>query len=233
MTNLFLKIFTRFSNTASSWHFRMRFNVFRGKIFVDWATNSLSKIGQHARIWGSVSSINSSINLGDEFTLAKSSSISAEEGMITIGNKVSIGPGTIISTSRSTIRIGNGTSFFSDCIISGAVQIGAGCLFAKNVTILSSGHKIHGNGTIRENDAAARLQADYACYEPVIVGDDCWLGSNSVILPGITLAKGTVVGANAVVTKDFPEYSILVGLPAQAIGKRDHPSADSNYSSKN
>ena len=66
------------------------------------------------------------------------------------------------------------------------------------------------------------LQPDYTCYERVVVGDDCWLGSNAVILPGATLSKGTVVGANAVVTKDFPQYSIIAGMPAKVIGKRHY-----------
>lgn len=73
----------------------------------------------------------------------------------------------------------------------------------------------------------ARLQPDYQCFELVVVGDDCWLGSNSVILPGVTLAKGTVVGANAVVNKDFPQNSIVAGTPAQVIGTREHHAADS------
>lgn len=214
------RILTKINAKILSWRFRILFNVYRGKIRVDRVTTDTSEVGQHVRIWGSISCRDSSIRLGDGLTLADSAEISAEDGEITVGAKVSIGPRTIITTSGGTIRIGNGTSFFSDCIISGVVQIGAGCLFGKNVTILSSGHQIHGNGTIRENDAAARLQSDYRSYEPVIVGDDCWLGSNSVILPGVTLAKGIVVGANAVVTKDFPQYSIVAGLPAQVIGRR-------------
>lgn len=158
---------------------------------------------------------------------AELAEISAEDGEIILGNKVSICPRTIISTSHEAIQIGSGTTFFSDCIISGAVKIGEGCLFAKNVTILSSGHRIHGAGTIRENDAVARLQPDYRCCQPVVVVDDCWLGSNSVILPSVTLAKGTVVGANAVVTKDFPQYSKVAGTPARLIGTREQHVADS------
>jgi len=147
--------------------------------------------------------------------------VGAEKGgKIVLGSYVSIGPRSIISTSGGVVEIGSRTSFFSDCIISGAVSIGENCLFAKNVTILTSTHQIHGPGTIRVNDAAAQADPSHQLYSPVVIGDDCWLGSNSVIMPGVKLATGTVVGANAVVTKDFPAYSIVGGVPAKLIGSR-------------
>lgn len=187
---------------------------------MDAVTFLQSHVEKSASIQGSICGRNGKIHLGDSFSLAGSAEIGVELGEICIGSAVSIGPRTIVTTSGGRIDIGHGTSFFSDCLISGVVSIGAGCLFAKNVTILSSTHVIHGGGTIRENDAAARLQAGHGLYTPVVIGDDCWLGSNSVILPGVTLATGTVVGANAVVTKCFPAYSIIAGVPARQIGSR-------------
>lgn len=51
----------------------------------------------------------------------------------------------------------------------------------------------------------------------VVIGDGCFLGIGCAILPGVTLGRNCVVGANAVVTKSFPDYSILVGVPARLI----------------
>lgn len=53
-----------------------------------------------------------------------------------------------------------------------------------------------------------------------MVEEDCWFGINAVIMPGITIGKGSVVGANAVVTKNVPPYSVVAGAPARLIKKR-------------
>lgn len=159
--------------------------------------------------------------VGDNFFLASSAELSAgKSAVIKIDDGVSVGPRSIISTNSGVVKVGSGTSFFSDCIISGTVNIGNGCLFANNVTVLTGTHQIRGGGTIRENDSAYERSTTYQPYEPVTIEDDCWLGSNSVILPGVRLGKGTVVGANAVVTQNSQDYAILGGVPARMIGSR-------------
>lgn len=62
------------------------------------------------------------------------------------------------------------------------------------------------------------LQPD--TFAPVVIEDDVWIGANCVILPGITVKKGAIVGAGAVVTKDVPAYSVVGGVPAKLIRKR-------------
>jgi acetyltransferase-like isoleucine patch superfamily enzyme len=55
--------------------------------------------------------------------------------------------------------------------------------------------------------------------KPVVIEDGCWLGEGCVILKGVRIGKRSVIGANAVVTKDIPEYSIAAGVPAKVIKK--------------
>jgi len=54
-------------------------------------------------------------------------------------------------------------------------------------------------------------------YKPVVINDDVWLGSRSIILQGITVGKGATVAAGSVVTKDVPEYAVVAGVPAKFI----------------
>lgn len=56
--------------------------------------------------------------------------------------------------------------------------------------------------------------------DPIAIGDDCWLGVNVVVSPGVSIGQGAVVGANAVVTKDVVPYSVVAGSPARQIGQR-------------
>ncbi len=57
-------------------------------------------------------------------------------------------------------------------------------------------------------------------YKSVVIGDDVWIGSNAIILPGVTIHKGVIVGAGAVVTKDVAPYAIVGGVPAKIIRYR-------------
>jgi maltose O-acetyltransferase len=56
--------------------------------------------------------------------------------------------------------------------------------------------------------------------EPVIIGDDVWIGTRAIIMPGISVGKGAIIGASSVVTKDVPEYAIVCGNPAKVVKSR-------------
>lgn len=53
--------------------------------------------------------------------------------------------------------------------------------------------------------------------KPVEIGEGCWLGEKSMIMPGVVLGKRCIVAAGAVVTKSFPDYSLVAGVPAKCI----------------
>lgn len=55
---------------------------------------------------------------------------------------------------------------------------------------------------------------------PIVIEDNCWLGFNSEILSGVHIGRNSVVAAHAVVTKDVPPHSIVVGIPAKNVKKR-------------
>jgi acetyltransferase-like isoleucine patch superfamily enzyme len=87
----------------------------------------------------------------------------------------------------------------------GKIYIGNYVQIAQNVGIVSANHNLYDNS-----------QHEYG--EEVRIGNYCWLGMGCVILPGVTLGDFTVVGANAVVTKSFPEgHCLIAGNPARKI----------------
>ncbi len=55
----------------------------------------------------------------------------------------------------------------------------------------------------------------------IVIEDDCWLGFGVKVLDGVTIGKGSVIGAGAIVTKDIPPFSIAVGVPARVIKSRN------------
>lgn len=87
----------------------------------------------------------------------------------------------------------------------GNIYIGRGTYIAPNVGIITANHNL-------EN-----LDA-HAEGKDVIIGEKCWIGMNSVILPGVELGENTVVAAGAVVTKSFTKgYVVIGGVPAKVI----------------
>lgn len=96
------------------------------------------------------------------------------------------------------------------CYIQGinGVSIGDNTIFAPNVCIVSANHN-------SEN------LAKHIPGKAVQIGKHCWIGANVVILPGVTLGDHVIVGAGSVVTKDFPDRSVIVGVPAHILHKTD------------
>lgn len=144
-------------------------------------------------------------------------------GHVVLGEKVWFAADTEIETG-TMVRIGGGTTVQRRCSINGSTRIGRGCILAPNVFVSSGTHpfRAYPHLPIREQEkrlAAAPLRAA-GLDKPVWIQDDCWLGVNSVICPGVTVGKGSIVGANAVVTRDVPPYTVVAGSPARVIGQR-------------
>lgn len=91
----------------------------------------------------------------------------------------------------------------------GKIYLGQGTYIAPNVGIITANHQL--------NNLDAHTEG-----LDVVIGDKCWIGMNSVILPGVVLGRGTVVAAGAVVTKSFKQGNIvLAGIPAKVVKEID------------
>lgn len=106
-----------------------------------------------------------------------------------------------------------GESFFANynCTIIDVakVKIGNNCQLAPNVSIYTAGHPVH-------PDSRNSL---YEYGIGVTIGDNVWIGGNTVILPGVHIGSNTVIGAGSVVTKDIPDWVIAAGNPCRVIRK--------------
>lgn len=87
------------------------------------------------------------------------------------------------------------------------ITFGDNCLLGPNVAIYTAGHPVH------PHSRNSRYEYGIA----VTIGNDVWLGGNTVVCPGVTIGDGCVIGAGSVVTKDIPPYSIAAGNPCRVI----------------
>jgi acetyltransferase-like isoleucine patch superfamily enzyme len=110
------------------------------------------------------------------------------------------------------VVIGRGFQATGGLVIIAAksVNIGDNVLIAKNVFICDY---LHG---ISNGEKPYRFQ-NFEKIAPIEIGEGSWIGQNVVILPGVKIGRQVVVGANAVVSKDLPDYTMAVGVPAKVI----------------
>ena len=122
-----------------------------------------------------------------------------------VGKNVRIPNGKNISFDVSSINVFNNWGGYFQSY-KGRITIGKDCYFAQNVGIITDNHDPQNPDL-------------YLPGEDVSIDDHCWLGMNSVILPGVHLGSYTTVGAGSVVTKSFEGNCIIAGNPARVIRK--------------
>ena len=103
-------------------------------------------------------------------------------------------------------------------ICSNKVIIGENCSITANCSIVDTSHPYQ---DISIEKIGNELNSE---KQEVIIGDNCFLGMGSIILPNVLLGKNCVVGANSVVSKSFPDYSVIAGNPAKMIQRYDQSS---------
>lgn len=113
------------------------------------------------------------------------------------------------------IFIGERTNINRQCMLwagkHSKIILGADCLLGPGVKIISSKYQVEGIDIIR----------NYPQFEKdIIIGNDVWLGANSIILPGVQIGNGAIIGAGTVVTKSVADFDVVVGIPALKIKSR-------------
>lgn len=115
-------------------------------------------------------------------------------------------------SNAENVRIGTCCHINEHVFIQGA-HIGNYVMIAPHVAILSSSHNY------QHTDIPMTLQGENKNNPPTIE-DDVWIGRNAIILPGVTVGRGSIVGAGAVVNKNVLPWSVVGGVPAKLIRMR-------------
>jgi maltose O-acetyltransferase len=118
----------------------------------------------------------------------------------------------IYIADATKLRIGEDCHINENVFIQGA-NIGNYVMIAPNVAILNSTHNYENRST------PMKTQGGKENLNPTIE-DDVWIGRNVVIMAGVTLGKGAVIAAGAIVTKDVEPFCVVAGVPAKIIKRR-------------
>lgn len=119
------------------------------------------------------------------------------EDFATINN----GVGDVIIGDRTRIGLG--------CVVIGPVTVGNDVMFAQNIVVSGLNHGYQ--------DLSLPPSMQPVETKPIHIGDEVWIGANSVITAGVNIGKHSVVAAGSVVTKSVPPYSVVAGNPARVL----------------
>lgn len=155
--------------------------------------------------------------IGSHVTFYPNCFIQGSAGRFTIDDHVEFFPGTYISLGEwdsSFVEIGHHCHFAPNCILYGwgGLRIGPYCNIAAHAVFATVGH--HDEIT----DRPMALTGEKA--GPITLEEDVWVAANVTITANTTIAKGCVIGANAVVTRDTAPMGLYAGVPARRLRDR-------------
>lgn len=158
-----------------------------------WSLRKVAVKGRHCVVIGWPKVDGSDMHVGDDF---KVWSARARPTIISGWGRMRFGDRVFVNTGCTIISVEE-------------IEVGDDVAFANDVMVLDSdSHGIEGR---------PHVQA------PVRIGDGCWLGARSIILPGVTLGRRVMVAAGAVVTRDVPDDCLVAGNPARIVRELDYP----------
>lgn len=111
------------------------------------------------------------------------------------------------------LSMGDNSGIGVNCLCVGPITIGQDVMMGPDVIILTVSHEY--------SDVTLPMrQQGYRPPDPVVIEDDVWVGTRAIVMPDVTVHRGSIIGAGAVVTKDVPPYAIVGGVPARVLKYR-------------
>ncbi len=111
------------------------------------------------------------------------------------------------------LSIGDYSGIGKDTYVPDGVTIGKYCMLGPEIVFYTTNHN-----TDRTDIPMCKQGFKKSC--PIVIEDDCWIGRRVIILPGVTIGRGSIIGAGAVVSRSIPPYSIAAGNPARVVKSR-------------
>ena len=189
-----LRVFNKVNQLCRNWRSQLY------SLFVFGSSKYIYK-GKNVHIYGF-----KTLSIGKACHIMDNSDI---RGNVNIGNNVFIHENVLIRSMECSISIGNNTTVNRNTNILAQVTIGSNVSIAPNVVIVGMNHVFSNlDDTIKSQGSTSK---------GIIIEDDVWIGANTVVLPGVTIGKGTVIGAGSVVTHDIPAGVVAFGAPCRVI----------------
>ncbi len=136
-------------------------------------------------------------------------------------NDIFVHPFSILGTQT---YIGKGTNINGRCYIKSAknakVVIGKYCAIAHNLRIRTRNHNVNYPNVQDKFQNLYGFKDLTITKGDIVIGNNCWIGDNVIILPGVHIGNGAVIGAGSIVTKNIPDYAVAGGNPAKIIKMR-------------
>jgi maltose O-acetyltransferase len=113
------------------------------------------------------------------------------------------------------IRIGRNSFFNFNCLLldDNLISIGKNALIGPYVQIYTASHPLSAKDRIIKDPEERYL----TLTKPVSIGDNVWIGGNTLIMPGVTIGSNVTIGAGSIVTKDIPDNSLALGNPCRVV----------------
>ncbi len=173
-------------------------------------------------VFGSDTSIRcpTKIKLGDKVVLSDGAIIDGRSNFdvgLSIGNRTIIGQRALVLCKEGQIKIGEDVGIGAYCglyaVGTNVLEIGNDCMIGPYTYF--GGTRYH----FEETNQPMRLQG-HDLRGGIKIGNDCWFGAGVSVMDGVRIGDGVVVASGAVVTKDLPDYSVVVGIPASILKYR-------------
>lgn len=155
------------------------------------------------------------ISIGEDTRIAPGARLDGAQGKIRIGKKCSIHDGVLLLPYGGFIQIGDYSTINPYSVVygHGGVTIGSGVRIATHVVIIPANHIFA--------DPETPICTQGLTCEGITIEDDVWIGCNVTLLDGVYIGRGSVIAAGSVVRGRVEPYSVMGGVPARLIKKRE------------